>query len=547
MKVGITVRFLNSYFSGGIPQVACSLAKALQTANHDVTLLYPKGEQDWFMDVKGLTETLPPRKSWDPTSTDRYDAVFEVVWSFPEADRPKVAKHVILWAHQPPIFHDIESSVYQWNATQRSFKNLTAIATYDFYTAQDVRYLEFLSGVQVIQVPFLWNQEALTIFCEENNTPEWKESAKRIEGMLPKETHPSVSWCARIVESNFSNTSHCNIPLNILTQIRVRGDPVRFNVHNGEQIGTNEFFKSNIVKNLLLPDISGSVVPRVRMPDLRQEKSFIIAHQRFRPLKMFMLDALYLGIPLIHNCELLTEMGVPYGYKLNQIQDAANAWLKLKKDYENDKLLFNTSVHGAIKVKLVKRFSPVALSTTYNELLKRAITPKSIPKPLIPHNQAKELRVHPAPCLALALQQHLLPYLDRLYVPEPHGPALPSHWQGVRAHPVLLPGVPRPRPGRPGGPGGPVRARAVPGPGLPPGPRPQARQAGRLGGPGRGGPGGAIRDRPARLHVQHLRPSGRAGAAQQQRAGGHGGRTVQRRSPALAGLHQAHRPLPLHV
>jgi len=394
MKVGITVRFLNSYFSGGIPQVACSLAKALQTANHDVTLLYPKGEQDWFMDVKGLKETLPKRAPWDPTSTDRYDAVFEVVWSFPEADRLKVATHRILWAHQPPVFHDIESSVYQWNATQRSFKNLTAIATYDFYSPQDVRYLEFLSGVQVIQVPFLWNQEALTIFCEENGTPEWKESAKRIEGMIPKETHPSVSWCARIVESNFSNTSHCNIPLNILTQIRVRGDPVRFNVHNGEQLATNEFFKSNVVKNLLLPDISGSVVPRVRLPDLRQEKSFIIAHQRFRPLKMFMIDALYLGIPLIHNCEMLTEMGVPYGYKLNQIQDATNAWAKLKKDYENDKFLFNTEVHSAMRVKLVKRFSPVALSTTYNELLNRAITPKSIPKPLALQNQAKELRIH---------------------------------------------------------------------------------------------------------------------------------------------------------
>ena len=394
MKVGITVRFLNSYFSGGIPQVACSLAKALQTAGQDVTLLYPAGEQDWFMDVRGLKETLPTRKPWDPKSTDRYDVVFEVVWSFPEADRLKVATHRILWAHQPPIFHDIESSVYNWNTNQRSFKHLTAIATYDFYSQQDSRYLEFLSGVQVIQVPFLWNPDALNIFCEENNTPEWKESAKRVEGMIPKETHPSVSWCARIVESNFSNTSHCNIPLNILTQIRVRGDPVRFNVHNGEQIETNEFFKSNIVKNLLLPDISGSVVPRVRMPDLRQEKAFIIAHQRFRPLKMFMLDALYLGIPLIHNCEILTEMGVPYGYKLNQIQDATNAWAKLKKDYENDKLLFNIIVHSAMKVKLVKRFSPVALSTTYNELLKRAITPKSIPKAITPQSQAKELRVH---------------------------------------------------------------------------------------------------------------------------------------------------------
>ena len=394
MKIGVTVRFLNSYFSGGIPQVACSLAKALHTSGHDVTLLYPAGEQDWFMDVLGLKENLPPRVPWEPESPNRYDVVFEVVWSFPDELRPKVADHRILWVHQPPIFHDIESSVYQWNLTQRSFKNLTAITTYDFYSQQDVRYLEFLSGVQVIQVPFLWNQEALTIFCDENKIPEWKESAKRVEQMIPKEVNPSVSWCARIVESNFSNTSHANIPLNILTQIRVRGDPVRFNVHNGEQLGSNEFFKTNIAKNLLLPDISGSIVPRVRLPDLRQEKSFLISHQRFRPIKAFLLDALYLGIPVIHNCELLTEMGVPYGYKLNQIQDAANAWAKLKKDYENEKIFFNTTVHSALRVKLVKRFSPAALSTTYSELLKRAISPKAIPKSITPVQQNRELRVH---------------------------------------------------------------------------------------------------------------------------------------------------------
>jgi len=66
MKIGVTVRFLNSYFSGGIPQVACSLAKALHTSGHDVTLLYPAGEQDWFMDVLGLKENLPPRVPWEP-------------------------------------------------------------------------------------------------------------------------------------------------------------------------------------------------------------------------------------------------------------------------------------------------------------------------------------------------------------------------------------------------------------------------------------------------------------------------------------------------
>jgi len=397
MKVGVTVRFLHSYFSGGIPQVACSLAKTLADAKYDVTLLYPKGEPDWFMDLKGLKDVLPKRKAWDPSTSDTFDALIEVVWHMPAEDRLKVAKHRILWVNQPPVFHDIESSVYPWNPTQRSFKNITAIMTYDLYSVQDVNYLEFLSGVQVIQVPFLWNPQALDIFCKENTIPEWKESAKQVDAMVLKNstTHPSVSWCARIVENNFSNTSHCNIPLNILTQIRVRGDPVRFNVHNGEQLQSSEFFKTNIIKNLLVPDISGSILPRIRLPDLRMEKAFIIAHQRFRPLKLFLLDALYLGIPLIHNCELLTELGAPYGYKLNQILDATAMWGQLKDDYKKGTRLFDPVAHSAFNLKLVKRFSPVALSSDYNDCLKRAMAPVKIPlQPSSPSVSKKELRVH---------------------------------------------------------------------------------------------------------------------------------------------------------
>ena len=392
MKVGITVRFLNSYFSGGIPQIACSLAKTLQLAGHDVTLVHPVGEQDWFIDVKQLAVTMPPRRSWSPESTDTYDMLIEVVWHLPEASRLTIAKHRILWVHQPPVFHDIESSIYPLTFAPRSFKNITGIMTYDFYSQQDVKYLEFLSGVQVVQVPFLWNPEALDIFRTEANLPEWKDSAKRVEKLIPADAHPSASWSIRIMESNFSNTSHCNIPMNILTQIRVRGDPVRFCVHNGEALAKNDFFNTNIVKNLLVPDISGAMVPRVRLPDLLQEKSVVIAHQRFRPLKMFMLDALYLGIPLIHNCQMLASIGAPYSYKLNQILDATAAWEQLKKDYETGKGIFNAKMATVLREVLTRKFSPKFLADQYKDLITKATMVKPIVS--VTHLPMKELRIH---------------------------------------------------------------------------------------------------------------------------------------------------------
>ena len=376
MKVGVTVRFQNSYFSGSIPQVSIAIAKALQIAGHDVTLFYPKGEASWFIDLEGYDAA--PRKAWPPESSDpKLDTLIEVVWALPPHERLTAAKHVIGFIHHPPLFHDMESCVYSWNPTQRSFENLSALWTYDHYSKEDVQYLSFLSGAPVTQVPYVWNPDCIDLFLRQNSIPEWQESAKRVETMIPPGNPPTLSWCARIVESNFSNTSHCVIPLNIVSNIRSSGDPIRCTVHNGEQTYKSEFFKTNIAKNLLLPDISGNMVPRVRLPDLRREKTIFIAHQRFRPLKSFLLDALYMGIPMIHNCAMLKSMGAPYFYELNQIQQAIAAWKQCRSDYETSSGFFDPKRSAIRNSVLRSTFSPQSLSSKYGAAL---TTPMSLAK-----------------------------------------------------------------------------------------------------------------------------------------------------------------------
>jgi len=382
MKVGITVRFQNSYFSGAIPQIACVLSRALAYAGHTVSLLYPKGERDWFIDVPAYQSALPQRKEW--STTEQYDMIVEVVWFLSPEERARVAKRSVFFVHHPPIFHDMESSVYPWNPSTRNFKNLASVLTYDHYSAQDIQYLEFLSGVPVKTIPYLWDSEPLDVYVRENNIPSWCDSARTVEALVPAGTPKSLSWCARIVESNFSNTSHCVLPLNILTQIRVECDPIRFTVHNGENILKSEFFKSNIVKNLLLPDISGNIIPRVRLPDLRKEKTLFIAHQRFRPIKSYLLDAMYLGIPMIHNCEMLKPLGAPYFYSLNQISEATAAWKVLCDDAEAGRGFFSAEEATQRSLTLNARFSPKTNATKVSEALH--YVQASLVNPILTHS-----------------------------------------------------------------------------------------------------------------------------------------------------------------
>ena len=385
MKIGITVRFQNSYFSGSIPQVACALGRTLTLAGHDVTLLHPSGEPAWFIDAKPSSLKI---SAW--SKDNQYDTIIEVVWSLSPEERAQM-KQVIGFVHHPPVFHDMESSVYSWNPTVRNFKNLSALWTYDFYSKDDVKYLEFLSGIPVQQVPYVWDPDMLEAFVAENNLPKWADSAKHMDGAIPSGTPATMSWCARVLESNFSNTSHCVIPLNIISQIRVQSDPIRFCVHNGEITAKNEFFKQNVVRNLLLPDISGNMVPRVRLPDLVREKCFFVAHQRFRPLKSYLLDAMYLGIPMLHNCALLKDMGAPYYYELNQILDAVGAWRAMNRDYKENAGFFTTESATQRKSALRARFSPSAVQSTYNTILNTPRVP--IKSQIAPVLNKKELRV----------------------------------------------------------------------------------------------------------------------------------------------------------
>lgn len=351
MRIGITARFQNSYFSGCSPQNAVILGKVLQKMGHEVTLLKPAEDPDWFIDVKEEGSKAPKRLTWDVSQF--YDLIVEVTWNLKADQRPKAATRVAMFQHYSPIFYDMESSVYVFNPTVRDFTNLTEIWTWNHFDKQDIHYLEFLSGKPVYTIPYMTNLDAVDVYCKEAQVPSWFEGAASMDARVTAGVPPTMSWSARIVESNMSNTSHCLVPLNIVSEIR-RVDPIRFSVHNGEHVANNGFFQSNVAKNLILPDISGNFIPRIRLPDLCREKSLLIAHQRFRPIKGYLVDALYLGIPLLHNCEMLKGFG--YKYELNQIQDAVKLWQQIKTDYIQRQGYFSEKAATVRRMALRNRF-----------------------------------------------------------------------------------------------------------------------------------------------------------------------------------------------
>jgi GR25 family glycosyltransferase involved in LPS biosynthesis len=349
MRIGITNLFKGSAFGGAMPQVALYLALALKEAGHDACFLTPFESEDWFIDCASAA-TIPRVKMEQGIRLEMFDIVIEVVWYLPSELRQRVAKKVIMFYHYPSAFYDIESSVYPLASQARNFDGIYAIWTWAHFKTSDHEYLEFVSRKPVFKCPFFWNPILLDSYIQEASVPEWK-----------KEINPSIVIC----ESNETNTSNCTLPMVILSEIYKNNKSIKWTVLNSENLSKRDFFINNIIKNLHIestPDISGNFMKRVRLPDIRRGSNYIISHQRFRPIKYMLLDALYLGIPLIHNCDMLKDViGGSYHYTLNRIGLALEAWSNIIKD-ERPAL-------DLVRADLLKKWGPAVGVDAVNDLI----------------------------------------------------------------------------------------------------------------------------------------------------------------------------------
>lgn len=316
MRIGITNLFRGSAFGNSLPQVALYLSRGLLEAGHDVSFLIPTESDDWFIDCASAN-TIPCIKLAEGITIARFELIIEVVWFLPVDLRRQIAQKTVMFYHYPSVFYDIESSVYPLTSMKRDFNGVDALWTWDHFNITDFEYLEFISKKPVFKLPFFWNPILLESYINEAQVPAWNLAEK-----------PQVVIC----ESNETNTSNCTLPMVILSEIYKSDNTLKWTVVNGAELSKRDFFINNVYKNLHIGhlDISGAFMKRVRLPDLCRESNYIISHQRFRPIKYMLLDALYLGIPLIHNCAMIKELsGGQYCYTLNRIGQALDCWSKI--------------------------------------------------------------------------------------------------------------------------------------------------------------------------------------------------------------------------
>ena len=362
MRVGVTAHFQFSVFSGGGASAVLSVAELLKVMGHEVTLINLNVGQAWWDDMPIFKEIFQSVNIDDVK--EPFDIVFEVANTIKDKEtRQRVGKHCVWVVRKPMLLNDIESSIFPVSMSKRNTEGISAVWCFDHEVFDDeLQYLETLTRAPVYKVPFVWSPALVELYKKQANFPTWIQVAVAVT----QQSQKVLPWSVHICETNNSASSSSTIPVVVLREAKLQKEfhVQKYKLHNAHPIENSEFFKQNVLAHCQVEDLSGEMIGRQRIPDWTVDPmSCILAHMRFRKIRPYLLEALWCGIPLVHNSKLLRDLGSGYEnyyYDDNSITGAVNALLQIQKDISSGQGMFQQGSYQGIQQKIIETLSPVS-------------------------------------------------------------------------------------------------------------------------------------------------------------------------------------------
>jgi len=358
MRIAITVHQQYSFFSAGSPQIALSMGEALRLKGHDVYFVNTATEiqTGWWEDVKGIQVDWKVVQVGD-LQAQAADLLIEVGNHFLEPSVRALFGRAVWLCRKPILYNDVELSLFPHSpVSNRNMEGISEVwLIKEHTTSDDVQYAETLLRRPVRLVPFTWTPSPAEAYRTETKAPVWPQ-VRDMPG------HSGRPWSVHICETNNTSASSCTIPLFIVRELCKRGcvevaKDIR--IHNADAIKETEFFKKNVLEHVF-SDIPGKgpvFVGRQRTVDFVYDPmSIIVAHSRFVRIRPYLLDLLWMGIPLVHNSDLLRDLGFAGGYyRDNEISQGAAAVERVAVDR-------GSSMEGLVEArkKILDRFTPIS-------------------------------------------------------------------------------------------------------------------------------------------------------------------------------------------
>ena len=382
MRVGITTDLRHSMFSSGQTNTCFAVAKVFESLGHEVIFIHRQENADWWDDTLEFKTNAPKRYFLESyiAKEQPLDLLIEVAFNTTPNERPRLCKTCVWYCRKPILFSDLEFSVYAARPEGRNLEGVHAIWIADLYNNEDdIQYIKTLyPSITVEVVPWIWTPDIIESHRQTTQSPVWSQ----VYDLVSKQTE----WTIHVSETNMSNSSSCTLPMVITryAQLKKKLPVSRVVIHNSDFIKANKFFTENVVKHCSVPDISFNFIGRQRVIDwVHEPHSVILSHSRFIPLKMFNLEAAWVGIPVIHNNAALRDLGNGLDqlyYDGNSVRGAQTALHKVLFDLSG--VSYCKTTEGLIELRkaILTKYHPQSQINGWGAALNRLI---ARPTPLV--------------------------------------------------------------------------------------------------------------------------------------------------------------------
>ena len=283
--IGITYDSSKDLFYSGANQTAITLTELLQKLGYIVLLL------DTNLDTSKCN-TFP---KLDVLFSNLYETkdlqvLIDIDGYVNPSFRKKIAKTSIVFLRSFLQFSEMDKSVYpEAPYRPRDFTGVSEIWCWDILNPEEtLDSIQTLFSCPIRRVPFIWSPTAISAYKTSGPTD------------CPLEIH--------IAEKNDNNTSSSLIPLVTIRELCSRGFQAKYKCHNMKHLLENKFLKENVLNNIEISKYPAEFVDKEPFYKWCESNIVLFSHSRFIPLRISLLNAIWLNIPTLHNSPILKDL-----------------------------------------------------------------------------------------------------------------------------------------------------------------------------------------------------------------------------------------------
>lgn len=301
LKVGITYSPSTDLFTSGSAQTSIlllELFKELSTPelNYDITLIDTKtSDVDWWPNFPRFDNVTLSQLH----KTNNLDILIDIDGFVNPSYRKKIAKKSVVFMRTFLQFSEMDIAAFAETRAYRSrnFEDISEIWCWDILNPPEtLTALKTLFNCHIRTVPFIWSSSVATHFSN---------------GLVSKYTNTDDrKWTVHIAEKNNVNSSSSVFALVAVRELYLKSVVnADYKCHNMDHIIEHKFLVQNILDNIKVSTLPVEFVKKQAFHEwLNSDNCILFSHSRFIPLRTGLINAVWMGLPLIHNNPILKNI-----------------------------------------------------------------------------------------------------------------------------------------------------------------------------------------------------------------------------------------------